>query len=69
MRAELLMHYAIPNEGLPELATVGLAKVAMFAFRCGVCSIDFHVDHKPNFCPWCGVYFEICSEFGQRKTR
>jgi len=69
MSAELLMHYAVPSEGLPELATVGVAKVAMFAFRCGECREDFHIDHKPNYCPKCGVYFVMCSEFGQGRKR
>jgi hypothetical protein len=49
--SHLWMHYAIPSESLPDLAQVGSAKVAMFAFRCGDCKEDFHIDRKPNFCP------------------
>jgi hypothetical protein len=62
---ELLMHYAIPSERLPDLAQIGVARVAMFAFRCGDCEEDFHMDHKPVYCPRCGVCFTACYEFGQ----
>ena len=52
--SQLLMHYAIPSVNLPELARVGIAKIAMFAFRCDGCQSDFHIDERPNFCPICG---------------
>lgn len=64
MAHELLMHYAIPSENLPELAQVGVAKIAIFAFRCRDCGEDFHIDQKPSFCPECGVKFDFVSEFG-----
>jgi len=62
----LWQHYAIPSENLPDLAQVGISKIAIFAFRCGECQADFHIDKKPYFCPWCGVQFEMVSEFGVR---
>ena len=63
----LLMHYAIPSEGLPEMARIGVAYVAMFAWRCGDCYVDFHLDIKPEYCPMCGVEFTSEGQFGQRK--
>ena len=64
--SRLLMHYAIPSEGLPQLAKVGIAYVAMFAWRCGNCNVDFHLDRKPMFCPVCGTKFTSESTFGRR---
>ncbi len=61
----LLMHYAIPSENLPELAKVGVAYVAMFAWRCGNCNKDFHLDLKPTFCPVCGTEFTREGRFGR----
>ncbi len=52
------MHYAI------EDAQVGLARVAIFAFRCGACSEDFYIDHRPNFCPKCGTKLDREEYFG-----
>ena len=63
-RTTLFMHYALPSENLPMLARVGVADVAMFAFRCGACSKDFHIGFKPQFCPSCGIKFETEREFG-----
>ena len=63
--ADLLMHYAIPSEGLPQLAKVGIAYVAMFAWRCGNCNVDFHLDRKPTFCPVCGTKFTSEATFGR----
>jgi len=57
--SHLKMHYAI------EDAQVGVAKVAIFAFRCGECGKDFHIDHRPNFCPKCGVTLEEERYFGE----
>lgn len=65
--AELLMHYSIPSENLPELARVGIAEIAIFAFRCGGCSEDFHIDRKPNYCPACGTYFIAERAFGDKR--
>src|SRR6267154_1458785 len=62
--ADLLMHYSIPSENLPDLATVGCAKISIFAFRCGSCSADFHIDRKPEFCPKCGIKYAGEREFG-----
>ena len=53
--ARLLMHYAIPSENLPELATIGVARVAIFGFRCEACEHDFHISEMPHFCPFCGI--------------
>jgi rubrerythrin len=64
--SRLLMHYAIPSEGLPDLAKVGVAHVAMFAWRCGNCNVDFHLDRKPKFCPVCGTEFTTEETFGRR---
>lgn len=64
--SRLLMHYAIPSERLPDLAKVGIASVAMFAWRCGNCSVDFHLDRKPKFCPVCGTEFTREETFGRR---
>ena len=68
MSANLWMHYAIPSEGLSELAQVGQAHIALFAFRCSECQTDFHIDRKPIFCPGCGELFERESPFGQRRN-
>lgn len=62
---ELIMHYAVPSENLP-IATVGIAKVAMFAFRCGDCLEDFHIGVKPKFCPECGARFDSERSFGDQ---
>lgn len=59
------MHYAIPSEGLPQLAKVGISYVAMFAWRCGNCNKDFHLDLKPSFCPACGTKFTREERFGK----
>jgi rRNA maturation endonuclease Nob1 len=59
-----MQHYAIPSENLPALAQVGCAKIAMFAFRCGECGCDFHIDRKPGFCPECGSEFTLETKFG-----
>lgn len=56
--SDFKMHYAI------EDAQVGLSTVAMFAFRCGPCSEDFHIDHRPNFCPKCGHAWKTEGYFG-----
>jgi rRNA maturation endonuclease Nob1 len=53
-----LMHYAVEN------VQVGVARVAIFAFRCGDCSDDFHIDHRPNFCPKCGTPWTKERTFG-----
>ena len=66
-RATLKLHYAIPSEGLPELATVGVAHIAIFAFRCGNCDCDFHIDRKPEFCPQCGANFDQEDAFGAKR--
>lgn len=66
--SRLLMHYAIPSEGLPSLAKVGIAYVAMFAWRCGNCNGDFHLDRKPTFCPVCGTKFDSEGTFGRNAT-
>jgi rRNA maturation endonuclease Nob1 len=67
--SRLLMHYAIPSKGLPQLAPqlakVGIAYVAMFAWRCGSCNSDFHLDKKPSFCPVCGTKFTREERFGK----
>lgn len=65
----LLMHCAIPSENLPELAMIGCAKIAIFAFRCKPCGHDFHIDCKPIYCPECGVRFDIVSEFPCVRSR
>lgn len=62
----LLMHYAIPCERLDNLVTVGIARIAIFAYRCGACSEDFHIDDKPIFCPFCGQRFTGEKPFGNR---
>ena len=67
--SHLFMHYAIPSENLPDLAQVGIAKIAIFAFRCGDCQEDFHIDRKPDYCPKCGAYFVMCSEFAEPAER
>jgi rRNA maturation endonuclease Nob1 len=59
------MHYAVPSENLPDLAKVGIACVAMFAWRCGDCHVDFHLDRKPRFCPGCGTEFTREVKFGE----
>lgn len=63
--ARLLMHYTIPSEGLPELAKVGISYVAMFAWRCGNCNTDFHLDKKPLCCPFCAARFTKEEPFGK----
>jgi rRNA maturation endonuclease Nob1 len=63
--SRLLMHYALPSERLPDLAKVGIAYVAMFAWRCGNCNVDFHLDRKPGFCPVCGTEFTREEAFGK----
>lgn len=64
--SRLLMHYAIPSERLPNLAKVGISYVAMFAWRCGNCNSDYHLDCKPTFCPKCGTRFTSEDVFGRR---
>lgn len=56
--SSIKMHYAI------EDAQVGAVKVAIFAFRCGSCDEDFHIDHRPNFCPKCGEKLDREEYFG-----
>jgi len=63
--SRLLMHYAIPSEGLPKLAKVGIVDIAIFAWRCGLCKSDFHLDQKPKFCPECGTEFTGEERFGE----
>ena len=65
---DLLMHYAIPSDRLPDLAKVGIAYVAMFAWRCGNCNRDFHLDLKPVFCPTCGAKFDRERTFGRQDS-
>lgn len=57
------MHYAIPD------AQVGVCKIAMFAFRCGFCDTDFHIDFTPKFCPNCGLYFAEEKMFGESSSK
>ena len=64
---QLLMHYAIPSDNLPRLATVGIAEIAMFGWRCGECQADFHLDQKPSFCPICGRKFTCEGRFGRQR--
>jgi hypothetical protein len=66
---KLLMHYAIPSERLPNLAKIGIAYLAVFAWRCAKCSEDFHLDRKPRYCPACGTEFTCEGRFGERTTR
>jgi hypothetical protein len=42
-------------------------EIAMFAFRCGTCSEDFHIDFTPSFCPKCGVGFLTERAFGEKQ--
>lgn len=63
--AQLRQHYAIPSETFPELVTIGCGKSVMFAFRCGACLHDFHIDEKPQYCPSCGAQFTEEQEFGK----
>ncbi len=57
--SNLLMHYTIPN------ATIGASTQAIHAFRCGDCAEDFHLDKKPQHCPFCGVRFAREVPFGK----
>ena len=50
--SDLKMHYAMSD------VQIGVSRVAIFAFRCVTCSADFHIDHRPNFCPQCGVIID-----------
>lgn len=47
----LFFHYAKDSQ-------IGIAKVTIFAWRCGGCQMDFHLDRRPDYCPVCGEQFE-----------
>lgn len=36
---------------------VGVSKVEIYAWRCGWCQADFHIDRVPSHCPMCGTEF------------
>jgi rRNA maturation endonuclease Nob1 len=57
--ADLKMHYAL--EGISK----SVSDFAIFAFRCGDCHHDFHIDKKPEFCPECGAKFTREVPFGR----
>lgn len=63
--SRLLMHFAIPSQRFPDVAKIGIARVAIFAWRCGSCNVAFYLDRKPAFCPMCRAEFTSEEAFGK----
>lgn len=59
--ATRILHYELP-------ATVGTTAIEkMFAFRCSQCHEDFHIDQRPEVCPFCGCRFYQERGFGETR--
>ena len=54
----MLQHYAFQS------VKVGVAKIAIRAYRCKSCGSDFHIENCPHFCPQCGSQVVVTRAFG-----